>query len=387
MSQLATNEKVKLSKQHYLENSIKTILFGKGFELLQGEYVDRHSQFFFRDTEGYYYSLSATRIKEGRIPGKFNLSNPYTMQNIKLFCTDRSFEVLSDAYHGHEFKYELKCKNEGCREIFYLSWDSIQQGINCPYCAGKKVGTSNCLAVRNKELIEEWHPTLNGKLTPYDVTTGSTRKVWWKCRNENHKPWKASISSRVDSRGCPYCSGRMATNENNLLVLHSELIAEWCYDKNKKMPEDFAPKSGKKVWWKCILCSERWEAKIIKRTKEGHNCPYCSASKGEKRIREFLKINNINYNEQKEFDGLIGIGGGNLSYDFYLTDYDQLVEYQGEFHDGNGNDYIKKNLKRQQEHDKRKIEYAQKSGIELLEIWYWDFENIEEILSSKLKIE
>lgn len=39
----------------------------------------------------------------------------------------------------------------------------------------------NCLAITNPELIEEWHPTKN-TLTLYDVTWGSSKKLWWICK-------------------------------------------------------------------------------------------------------------------------------------------------------------------------------------------------------------
>ena len=30
-------------------------------------------------------------------------------------------------------------------------------------------------------LVKEWHPTMNGDLTPEDITHGSKKKVWWLC--------------------------------------------------------------------------------------------------------------------------------------------------------------------------------------------------------------
>ncbi len=63
-----------------------------------------------------------------------------------------------------------------------------------------------------------------------------------------------------------------------------------------------------------------------------------------------------------------------------------FIEYQGEFHDVSGGDYTRKNLNKQQEHDRRKREYAKLNNIDLLEIWYYDFDRIEEILSNKLNI-
>ena len=89
---------------------------------------------------------------------------------------------------------------------------------------------------------------------------------------------------------------------------------------------------------------------------------------------------------QKEFNGLLGLGGKNLSYDFYLPDYNLLIEYQGEYHDGTANNQTKVAYKKQQEHDKRKKEYALNNNIKLLEIWYWDFERIEKMLTKELNL-
>jgi very-short-patch-repair endonuclease len=87
---------------------------------------------------------------------------------------------------------------------------------------------------------------------------------------------------------------------------------------------------------------------------------------------------------------LVGVKNGNLSYDFYLPNHNLLIEYQGVQHEkpidfeGKGKKYAKQIFKKQQEHDKRKREYAIINSINLLEIWYWDFDNIEEILTEIL---
>ena len=43
-----------------------------------------------------------------------------------------------------------------------------------------------------------------------------------------------------------------------------------------------------------------------------------------------------------------------------------------------------KQFKIQKEHDLRKREYAKKNGIKLIEIWYTDIKNIDNILDRKL---
>ena len=82
---------------------------------------------------------------------------------------------------------------------------------------------------------------------------------------------------------------------------------------------------------------------------------------------------------------MIGLKEGLLSYDFYLPKYNLLIEYQGEYHDGSVHKETKERFERQQEHDRRKREYAERNNIKLLEIWYWDFDNIEEILKEMVK--
>lgn len=90
-------------------------------------------------------------------------------------------------------------------------------GSGCPYCAGRRVLPGfNDLAVRAPQLAAQWHPTLNGALTPEAVTPGSHQKIWWQCR-EGHV-WKAAVYSRAgpEKCGCPVCAGRIKWTERPL---------------------------------------------------------------------------------------------------------------------------------------------------------------------------
>ena len=86
----------------------------------------------------------------------------------------------------------------------------VQAGSGCPYCAMRKVLPGfNDLATRAPEIAAQWHPSLNGTLTPAMVTPGSHQKVWWTCPNGH--VWKAAIYSRAcgQKAGCPVCAGRV----------------------------------------------------------------------------------------------------------------------------------------------------------------------------------
>lgn len=62
----------------------------------------------------------------------------------------------------------------------------------------------NDLATLNPRLAKEWHPTKNGDVTPYDVTTGSRKKAWWLCPLGHE--YTATIRDRnSDNTQCPKC--------------------------------------------------------------------------------------------------------------------------------------------------------------------------------------
>lgn len=142
----------------------------------------------------------------------------------------------------------------------------------------------------------------------------------------------------------------------------------------------------KKVYWHC-KCDCGNECDVFSGLLSNGHTQSCGCIKscGETHIKEYLSKNKIKYESQKTFSDLYGTQNGKLSYDFYLPEYNLLIEYQGKQHE-KPIDYFggKEQLLRQQEHDRRKSEYAEKNGYNLLEIWYYDYNRIEEILQNKL---
>lgn len=51
------------------------------------------------------------------------------------------------------------------------------------------------LAEVKSEIIKEWDTEKNGGLTPYDISYGSGKKVWWKC-SKGHE-WLAKPNDRT----------------------------------------------------------------------------------------------------------------------------------------------------------------------------------------------
>lgn len=107
----------------------------------------------------------------------------------------------------------------------------------------------------------------------------------------------------------------------------------------------------------------------------------------EYKVNQYFLNHNINFEAQYKFDALKGIHNGQLSYDFYVPEFNLLVECQGQQHEkpieyfGGEEQFVI-----QQEHDRRKREYAKNNGYGLLEIWYYDYDNIDKILDKELSI-
>ena len=348
------------------------------------EFKGVNSKIDFYDLSGYFYSCVFANIKNGQSFAPFHKSNPYSIQNIILWLNlnNKNFSLVSNVYEKNNKKLNFKCNNVECGEIFDNTWNDIQKGQNCPFCNGQRVNYFNCLATNYPNLEKEWDYEKNGNITPYNIRSMSNSYVYWKCC-EGHS-WNAQISARTRGTNCPYCSNKVASIKNNLSI-NNLLLIDWDYNKNIKLPINYTLNSSKKVFWECNKCGHSWEASIKNRNLNKSGCPKCNQSKGESEIESYLIKNNIFYIPQKEYDNLIGVRSGNLSYDFYLPDYNILIEYQGQFHDGSVKFQSQEDFDRQKEHDKRKLNYSILNNITLIEIWYWDFENIESILNKLIK--
>lgn len=149
------------------------------------------------------------------------------------------------------------------------------RGTGCPVCTNRKIVIGeNDLAFVRPDLIEEWDYEKNQDIRPYQVTPGSGRKVWWKCR-EGHS-WKAPVSNRAIGQGCPYCINKhLWPGYNDLASCCPDLVAGWDYERNGDLtPERVTVSCGKDVWWKCQN-GHSWQASPRDRSK-GKGCPYCN---------------------------------------------------------------------------------------------------------------
>lgn len=296
----------------------------------------------------------------------------------------------TDVMAGSNKKVWWKCKHGH-------EWQAIinerTKGLICPYCSGVKcIPGETDFATLHPDLMKEWDWNKNTGVDPYSLRETSDKKVWWTC--ELGHSWQTTVRRRVERRsGCHYCTGQKVwPNFNDFASCHPELLSEWDFDKNDKLPSEYTHCSGQKVWWQCSK-KHSWYAKISNRVN-GRMCPMCNISRGEATVRNTLISYGVPFKEQNTFNDRKSLFGGLLRDDFVILKQDDVVgaiEYHGEQHyypvdfAGKGEAWAKEQLRITKERDKAKTQYLQEHGIPQLIISYKDFDKINVLIENFLQ--
>jgi len=310
---------------------------------------------------------------------KFSKSNPNTLKNIEnwISINHKNFRLISNIYVGSPQKMWFNCNF--CLNNFDITLENILAGQNCPYCAinGKRLSSRNSFCINFPELALEWDFIKNKDLDINNIKYGSDEKAWWICSKCGYN-YRSNISSRtINGNGCSSCSGKVVTDKNRLSLLYEDIVLEWDYVKNKKLPSEYACFSNKKVFWICSFGHE-WITSISNRTNLGEGCPTCNNSKGEEKIRRYLENNKMHF--KKEMRIAECRYKYSLPFDFgvYIENRLFLIEYQGRQHYESisywGGD---ENFNKVKIRDGIKKDFCINNNIPFIEIPYWDFDNIE----------
>lgn len=313
----------------------------------------------------------------------------------------RKGDILSNGKLVTKNSY-IKVKHKYCDNIYDVqSTCFINIGQRCPNCCKNYENSfAYHIEVELGESLDKYWDFDKNTLNPYHIYKNSKQKVWVGCTNEDvneinglmkkdyHGSYELSCSDFTNGKRCSYCNPSGKNPKVHLYdsfgYKHFDKVCMNWHPDNEVSPFKVSKCSGKKYKFICDKCGHVWKPRL-ESINRGCWCINCSCSKGEDRITKYLIGNSITYEIQKKYKGLLGLGRGLLSYDFYLPDYNLLIEYQGKQHDGNSDRQSKEDFNKQVEHDIRKWNYARDNKINLLEIWYWNYNKIEEILDCYLE--
>ena len=274
---------------------------------------------------------------------------------------------------------------ENSVDLFVRAMDSQFKG--CPYCAGKRVNKTNSVLNQYPELLEEWDAT-NNKYKLTEVTAKSDKRINWICK-QNHT-WTTSVKDRVknsvDGKSisqCPYCANyKVWKGYNDIPTLYPELVS-------KIVHEDDLYKwnhgSANKIEWKCDKCNTNLGFKSVKNvTKHGLTCAICSETvpATERLMAIILKQLNIKFDHNQGYTW-----SQNKMYDFFLPEFNTMIELHGEHHYVERDNIIfhkTRSLKEEKYNDKLKREIALENGIaNYIEIpcLKTDFDSLKEVFT------
>lgn len=296
----------------------------------------------------------------------------YTDEDRKRIVEERGYELLEinrEKRNNRSFVFIIiKCP-EG--HISKMKWDNFQQNKNCKYCANN--------VIFDYQYVKEYIESFNYKLLSKEYENSKT--VLTVVCPENHEYQTTMHRFKNQESRCPICSRKEASEKRR-----------YDYEFVKQTIEYYGYKllSNEYKDVKSLLLIEcpnghKFEMSFDKFNNCNHRCARCSESKGEREVGMFLDKYKIQYITQYRFEDCKFYY--TLPFDFYLSDYNCCIEFDGEQHYeifkyfGGLDKFIDTKIR-----DTIKNEYCKKNNIKLIRIPYWEFDNIEEILKRELKL-
>ena len=207
----------------------------------------------------------------------------------------------------------------------------------------------------------------------------------WVCQCDcgNIKPIRgASLrNGTATSCGCLTRKNASKKNMNNLIGKRFGYLT---------VIKDSGLRTNHRIIWECQCDCGKIVNRVGDSLVQGDtiSCGHDNISIGEQKIIEILSSNNIKFDQQKTYPDLIGKNNMPLRFDFYLPEYNRLIEFDGIQH-YKERTIFSDSLEEIQKRDLIKNNYAISNNIELVRIPYWKINSIslETIIGSKYLIE
>lgn len=207
-----------------------------------------------------------------------------------------------------------------------------------------------------KRVIEVWGERyiVNDK-TMYEK---SNKPVIITC--PEHGEFSITPNHLLSGRGCPKCGKNKKKTKTEIIEEIKKAQPYSDYDfSNVNYHGIHCP-----ILLKCNKCGTTFSNSPANLIKYKNGCPGCGISQIEVEIKNFLIENGVKFEQQKTFDWLLF--KRKLKLDFYLTEYNAIIECQGIQHfketkfDGKTSQ-----LKEVQERDKIKRNLCLKNGLKI----------------------
>lgn len=295
----------------------------------------------------------------------------YEKSSLKTRLPKGEFIKRANEVHNGEYGYDkvdyksmgekvvVTCKEHG---DFPVTPANHLGGSGCPDCYGTKKRTT-------QQFIDD-AKKVHGNEYDYSETEyfGTDKPLKIKC--EKHGYFYPIAYNHLKGDKCPKCAGNQKSNTIEFIEKAKKIHGDrYNYEK-----VDYSTNKTPIV----ITCLKPNHGDFLLRPNShlnGTGCPVCSESRGEKYLSTLLDDLNIKYTRQFKFKDCTNLKTGRycrrLPFDFYLPDYNSVIEYDGIQHFNSVDFWGGENsLKTQQLRDQLKNQYCEKNGIKMIRIPY-----------------
>ena len=324
----------------------------KGLDLPIEDYVNKKTKIKHKCKQGHIYKQRPTNHLRNHGCPYCVKKHKYTPKEYCDICRLKKLDLPIEDYKHKNTKILFKCREHGI--VYQQTPHSHYISLGCPLCISNI--RSSVQKKTSYDYLEECKK--GGYDLPIEKYKGYSTKIKHKCKLGHI--YMQTPHDHLSGCGCSICNGTPKKTTNQY---YNE-----CKEHGLDLPIDSYVNTNTKIRHRCNKCNF-----IYYQTPNNHlygyGCPICRESRGEKFIRNYLDTKHIKYETQKTFKDLKD--KSYLSYDFYLSTQNILIEYQGIQH-YKVSDYFggKEQFKIQQLHDKMKKDYAKKHHYRLLELHY-----------------
>lgn len=286
-----------------------------------------------------------------------------------------------------------------CGDIFKVPYGSYIKRIKrYPKCACKKCGSIKQVEISNKEHAIERYDMVRKicdekgykVISDISVFGNSMNKFEFVC--PIHGVQSKIIYLFLKGYYCTDCGRQRGADKNRHTSDYVEKEINSINGNILLNKDEYVDLSTNNLVVLCGCCGKHtFNCNLASYRKGCNRCMHCSEEQSytERKITQLLERNDINFEAEKRFEDCKD--KQTLPFDFYLKDYNLLIEYDGEGHYienfyNNRVDDTRAALEKTKYHDSIKNEYCKKNGIELLRIPYWEKKNVETIILNKLGI-
>lgn len=350
-----------ITKEYY--NKIKKFMISNNLKLYKDEYLNSFNNYVDKQGNNYVDYIALSALPKKKWNGKLSIDWK-KVKNISVDCLhkNKNYKItIVKALYENEPKVQLKSLlvKHGNKHSYRTVSTIRNSKLNFLSNTFNKdfkfeIGdiVANCTILEKKRLESSYEKmnTIKG----YRVKCNYTDIIF---------DWdESSLTKRKFS---PHYN-RLTVNENNCLWNKRPDLRPYIKDVNYAKTKTTPYSRKNKIELVCPNCKTSKKYKV-KDLPKCYNCSSCSDSTPftEKLFESILRVNNIKYEKQKRFEDCKNIL--ELPFDFFIEDYNILVEIMGLQHFDTKSGFSNtESLSNIQKRDRIKKEYCDKNNIKLI---------------------